>query len=116
MTWAGPFGTNDGAADVAITTDGHVVVTGHSWHPEEHENAVTILYHQSEATTAPLMAPADGIAVTARRNPFSARTSLRCRLPRSGPYRLAVHDLRGRRVRLLETGRGAVSSRVTLIR
>jgi hypothetical protein len=39
-----------------------------------------------------------------RPNPFNPRTSLRFELPASGPARLAIHDVRGRQVRILSEG------------
>jgi hypothetical protein len=44
-------------------------------------------------------------AVRAAPNPFNPQTTLHFSLPRAGPARLAVFDLRGRRVRTLVAGR-----------
>ncbi len=57
------------------------------------------------ATPAPELATAHGFRLSASPNPFAARTMLSCTTDRSGPARIDVLDVSGRRVRTLFSGR-----------
>jgi len=102
--WPGPSGTNDAAGDIAVAPSGDVLVVGLTWMPEEANNAVTILYRPQDLTAATPPPAAADLDVAAALNPFSHGTEIRYRLGRPGAARLAVYDLRGRRVRVLEEG------------
>jgi hypothetical protein len=51
--------------------------------------------------------PAPPAALTVAPNPFNPRTTVRFAVPRPGPVRLTVHDVRGRRLATLVQGRRA---------
>lgn len=102
--WAGPFGTNDGAVDLALDPAGDVFVTGHAYHPAQNENSVTVRYHQPSVTATPLPGGDDGLRLRVVLSPFARDTAFRCSLPAAGPLRLEVFDVRGCRVRLLSDG------------
>ena len=55
-----------------------------------------------EEITAP--PPASGLQLTAFPNPFNPSTTLRYYLPEAANIRMAVYDLAGRQVRILEVG------------
>lgn len=103
--WPGPFGTNDGAADVAVSEAGDVFLTGHSYDPAQQQNVVTIRYRQQDPAGAPFPgAPTKELSLRVTENPCSDGTSVRYHLTEGEMVRLAVHDSRGRLVRHLRSG------------
>ncbi len=84
------------AVDVAfseVTFDLYVATAGGGVHR----------FHPVVSTVDDLPATV-GVAIAAAPNPFNPRTTLRLQVPRTGPARLTVHDLAGRRVAVLHQG------------
>ena len=57
-------------------------------------------------------AAASGLAMRAYPNPFTQRTGLEIPMPRMGDLRVAIYDVRGRRVRTLERDAAPVGNAV----
>lgn len=102
--WAGPSGANDGAEDIAVSAAGYVALTGHAFSPEQQSNMVTILYRQDDVSAATPAPVVSSLKMRAALNPFSYQTQVHFQLKQAGSVRLSVHDIRGRRVRLLRDG------------
>ena len=103
--WAGPFGTNDGATDIAVAESGDVFLVGHSYSPTQQENAVVIRYRQMDPAAAPALAPLDGAPrLWVVGSPCSEGSGIRYDLPRGTTTRLSVHDALGRKIRVLRSG------------
>lgn len=102
--WAGPSDANDGAEDIAVSTTGDVVLTGHTFSPEQLSNMVTVLYRQENLSAATPAPAASSLRMRAALNPFSHQTQVLFQLEQTGSVRLSVYDIRGRRVRVLRDG------------
>jgi hypothetical protein len=102
--WAGPSGRNDRAEDIAVSATGDVVLTGHTFSPEQQSDLVAILYRQENIAAATPTAAVSSLRMRAALNPFSHQTQVQYQLGQAGPVRLSVYDVRGRRVRVLHDG------------
>jgi len=118
--WAVRFdghGQSDEARDVAVGPDGTVVVTGYAFSYDTGNDLLSLCYRAGGATAVPGDAPADLPAMAAVTgawpNPFNPSVTVSYALPRGGPARLTVHDLRGRLVAELAAGAHAAGSFTT---
>lgn len=99
------YGQSDEARAVAVCPQGGIVVVGYCYSFTTGSDGVT-LYYQGPAPTAAPQIPLPSVAAvtSAWPNPFNPAVSLAFTLPRDGPARLTVHDLRGRLVATLVDG------------
>lgn len=98
MEWAGPWGTNDGAFDVAVSDAGDVVVSGHAYNPDQQQEAITIRYRQSLTVGVTEAVVSVRPRLLAAPNPSRGGTTFRHHARAPGRVQVTIHDVAGRRV------------------
>lgn len=88
---------------------GSFLVGGAIFRPESGLTSyrIGLRYSGSVPTDAPAVAEASTLELATRPNPFAGQTRVSFRIPAAGPVRLAIHDVRGRLVRILVDGERA---------
>ena len=107
QTWShrydGPSSASDQARDVVVAADGTVFVTGYAYAGATGKDLLAMRLDPASVSAVPDRVPG-AAALRAWPNPFNPRVELAYELAAAGPTRLAVYDLRGARIALLQDG------------
>ncbi len=97
----GTSSQTDQARDVAVAADGMVYVTGYSYGATTGKDLLVCRLTPATGSAVGELVPLSARLIRAWPNPFNPKVNLAFAVPEAGAVRLAVHDLRGRRVKLI---------------
>jgi len=100
----GASNQTDAARDVAVAADGMVYVTGYSYGETTGKDMFACRLTPETSSAVGELVPLSARLIRAWPNPFNPRVNLMYAVTEAGAVHLAVHDLRGRRVKTISAG------------